>query len=123
MTMHLHQAAVSLTQACPKSSVAGDAGVADLAKRPALLPMKSSPTTPAATAATGEPPSDFLQKSWIMGAERWSFPATRILFSGSSVDFMSAAVSPPQPGLARLDRTLPVKAVRPYRYQPNGAKA
>jgi hypothetical protein len=104
---------------------AGDVGVADQAKRPAMLPMESSPTTPAATAAlTKEPPSDFLKKSWIMGAERWSFPATRILFSGGSVGFISAAVSPAQPGLARLDRTpWPVKAVRPHRHQPNGAKA
>src|SRR5919107_3850440 len=59
--------------------------VADQANRPAMLPMESSPTKPAATAAlTREPPSDFRKKSWIIGAACSRIPMPAVTLQNST---------------------------------------
>ncbi len=55
--------------------------VADQAKRPDMLPIESSPTKPAATAAlTRDTPSGWRKKSWIIGAacSRMPMPAVTL---------------------------------------------
>src|SRR6478752_10543651 len=55
--------------------------VADQAKRPDMLPIESSPTKPAATAALArDVPSDWRKKSWIIGAacSRMPIPAVTL---------------------------------------------
>ncbi|MCY1239005.1 hypothetical protein D9M72_517750 [compost metagenome] len=59
--------------------------MADQAKRPAMLPIESSPTKPAATPAlTRDTPSDFRKKSWIMGAACSRMPMPAVTLQNSA---------------------------------------